>query len=830
MPTHPSRRVPGLSWVDGLIHDIRFAVRQLRRNVGFSLAAVLTLALGIGANAAIFSVVRGVLLAPLVNDDESRLVYLRQSAPGIAVDNAWFSVPEIQDLRARVTTISRLGEFSTISPVVVGLGDPRQVRAGVVDGNFFAVMGLRPVLGRLLGPEDDGPEAAGAVVLTHRFWTDVMQSDPSVIGRTVRVGAGRAATIVGVLEPSVPYPEQTEIIANMVTSPHHLSATMVQGREHRMTEVFGRLAPGADLVSAEADILAAYQGMTREYPEIYTVASDFTIDVVRLRDQITSRARTILVVLLAASGLIFLIACANVANLVLARTVRRESELAVRAALGAGVATIRRTLLAESLVLCGVGAIAGVALAQPMFTLLARFASRYSIRALDLQLDASALWVGVGLALVAAVLLAFVPRLPSAVQSGTRTTGAANRRLRGFAVAQVAASFMLLAGAGALIRTLYTLQQTSPGFETEHILAFNLSAVQTARTAEQNRAFYRDLQRRLAVLPGVERAVYGSNVPWRDLSMVGGPSRLNPRPGGMQFTLEGAAFDERRRARGRAVSAGFFSALEIPIVSGREFNDADITGAERVVIISERMARAFFPGQDAVNRHLMWTDGVAKFVNLSPEPRRIVGVVADIDDESVDPQGVMTVYHPMEQEFQGGRFFVRTNGDPYALVTSIDQAIREMSPEQRVEQAATLDDLRTAALTPERLNTIVFGVFAAVALMISIVGVGGVLAFSVSGRIREFGVRLAIGSPRGHLLGRVLAEGALMAAAGVAGGLVAGWAMTAVVGAYIPGLQLPGVLPLAGAIVLLVVASVVAAVIPAARAARIDPIVALRCD
>jgi putative ABC transport system permease protein len=816
----------GMPWVSGLLHDIRFAARQLRRNPGFTFAAVLTLALGIGANAAIFSVVRGVLLQPLPNRDENRLMYLRQTARGIGVENALFSVPEIRDLRTRLKTITNLGEFSTIQPTVVGLGDPRQVKAGVVDGNFFPTMGLRPVLGRLIGPDDDGPKAAGVVVLTHRFWSGVLQSDPSVIGKTIRMGAG-TATIIGVLEPSVPYPEQTELIANMVTSPHHLSATMVTGREHRMTEVFGRLAAGADLDAAKAELVAAYGGMTQEYPEVYTSQSDFHVDVVRLRDQITSRARTILIVLLAASGLIFLIACANVANLVLARTVRREPELAVRSALGASASTIRRTLLAESLVLCGAGAVAGILIARPMFATVSRFASRYSVRALDLQLDSTPLWVGAGLALSAAVLLAFVPRLPSAGHANQRATGT-NRRLRGFAVAQIAASFMLLAGAGMLIRTLYTLQQTNPGFDTS-VLAVNLPVVNVGRTPADTRAFYRDVQRRISQMPGVDQVMTGSFVPWRDVGQS--LSRLNPRPGGMQFTIEGVAYNEHLRARGRAVSAGFFGALDIPLLQGREFNDADLDGAERVVIISNSIAQTMFPGQSAINRHLMWTDPVGRFVNLSPEPRRIVGVVADVDDEKIEPGTPLTVYHPFEQELQGGRLFVvYTGSDPYSLVPPIERMIRDMAPQQPVEQASTLEDVRSEVMSPERVNTIVFGVFAAVALVISVVGIGGVLAFSVSGRMREFGVRLAIGSAPGRLLLRVLTEGVAMAAFGIAAGLAVGGAVTRVASAYIPGLQLPGALPLAGAIVLLFVATAIAALIPAARAARVDPVIALRCE
>src|ERR1700687_2110073 len=297
------------------MHDLKVALRSLARAKGLAITVVLTLALGIGANAAIFTLVRGVLLRPLVNRDEDRLVYIRQSAPGIGVENATFSVPELQDLRDRVKTLARFGDFSTIGFTLVGLGEPREVRAGVVGGSYFEVMGLHPVLGRLLDAHDDGPNAAGAAVLTYRFWTTVLKSDPTVIGKQIRLGE-RSATIVGVLEPSVPYPAETEIIANVVTSPHHLSATMVTGRVHRMTELFGRLAPGAGLGAARAELRAVHGAMIAQHPETYTAKSDFRINAVLLRDQITSSARTVLLVLLAASILVFIIACSNVANLI----------------------------------------------------------------------------------------------------------------------------------------------------------------------------------------------------------------------------------------------------------------------------------------------------------------------------------------------------------------------------------------------------------------------------------------------------------------------------------------------------------------------------------
>src|SRR5689334_11811093 len=325
------------------LRDLRFAARSLVRSKGLTLAVVITLALGIGANAAIFTLVRGVLLRPRVNRDEDRLIYIQQSAPGLGVENATFSVPEIQDLRASVKSISAFGDFSTIGFTMIGLGEPREVRAGVVGGSYFQVMGLRPVLGRLLGPNDDGPAAAPAAVLTYRFWTTALNSDPTVIDKKVRLGR-ISATVVGVLEPSVPYPAETEIIANVVTSPHHLSATMVTGRVHRMTELFGRLAPGATVDQARAELRVAYASMIRQHPEAYSRKNDSRIDAVLLRDQITKKARTVLLVLMAASGLLFIIACSNVANLVLARTVRREGELAIREALGATTGALRRAL------------------------------------------------------------------------------------------------------------------------------------------------------------------------------------------------------------------------------------------------------------------------------------------------------------------------------------------------------------------------------------------------------------------------------------------------------------------------------------------------------
>ena len=812
-----------------LVADLRFAFRSLWRAKGLTLTVVLTLALGIGANAAIFSVVRGVLLKPLVNRDEDRLIYIRQSAHGIGIDNAAFSVPEIQDLRERVKSVTTIGDFSTIGFTLVGLGEPRVVSAGVVGGSYFDVMGLRPVIGRLIGPTDDGPNAAGVAVLTHRFWSESLKSDPSVIGKTVRLDA-RVATIIGVLEPSVPYPAQTEIIANVVTSPHHLSATMVTGRVHRMTELFGRLAPGATLESARVELQTVHSGIVREHPEAYSPKSNFSINAVMLRDQITSGARTVLLVLLGSAALVFIIACSNVANLILARSVRREGELAVRAALGAKTWALRRTLLAESLLLCGLGAVLGVLFAQPMVAVLTRYAARFSVRALDVTVDASLLLVGVGLALVAAALLAFVPKLPSAdaahgfglSNGSTRTTPGTNRRLRVFAVTQIAASFVLLAGAGMLLTTLISLQSVQTGLDMRNVLAVQVPVVTEGRTPDQIGNFYREAMRQIGELPGVERVAIGTSIPWRDRGVFGP---------GFQFSAPGYARadgEEDPRARFRTISPGFFSSLGVPLIAGRDFNDGDRNGTERVVIVSQSLAKRMFPNQDAVNHSVMWTDPVMKFINMSPEPRRIVGVAVDIDDENVVPGPAMTVYHPLGQAVGGGRLFVHSRTDPYALVPAITKIIRTLSADQPVERAATLEDVRAEVLAPQRLNALVFGGFASVALMIAIVGVAGVLAFSVSARTREFGIRLAIGSAPRHLLTGVLNEGAAIAGIGVVVGTVGGFALARAAGGFIADVQTPGALTMIGAAAILVVAALLASLVPAARAARVDVVDALR--
>ena len=614
-----------------------------------------------------------------------------------------------------------------------------------------------------------------------------------------------------------------------------------------MTELFGRLAPGATVEAARAELTAVHKAMRSEHPEAYPAAADTQLRVSQLRDQIAAPARTVLLLLLAAAAIVFVIACSNVANLILARSVRREGELAVRAALGASRGALRRTLLAESLVLCGAGAILGILLARPLVAVVARFAARFSVRALEVTVDASLLWVGAGLALAAAVVLAYVPKLPSAGPSsssrwwwwprrrdaeagtgfglaagGLRITPATNRRLRLFATAQIAFSFVLLAGAGMLLTALVALQTATTGYDTRQVLAIDMPASSVGQRNSEEMTAHHEIARRVATLPGVSGVALGSFVPWRDAGSFGP---------GFTFRVEGytpADGEADPHARLRMTSPGFFAVLGVPLLAGRDFTDDDRRDAAPVAIVSQSVAQRLFPDGEAVNRMFWWTDSVLTGGKVMP--RRIVGVVADVDDENVVRGPALTVYQPVQQVGVAGRLFIHAEGDPRSLVAPVTRIIRERLANQPVERAATLEDIRAEVLAPDRLNAFVLTGFAAVALLIAVVGVAGVLAFSVSARTREFGVRLAIGStPRSLLLG-VLSEGAAIVAVGITAGVIGGYAFAGIAASYLDSVRMPGAVPLVVAAAVLGAAAVAAALLPAAKASRVDVLQALRTE
>jgi predicted permease len=568
--------------------------------------------------------------------------------------------------------------------------------------------------------------------------------------------------------------------------------------------------------------------MLRAHPESYSAAAGVGLEVRTLRDQLASPARTILLLLLAAAGVVFVIACSNVANLILARSVRRESELAVRAALGASRAALRRTLLAEGLVLCVAGAALGLLLARPLVAVAARYAARFSVRALEATVDGSVLWLGAGMAVVAAVLLAYVPRLPSfdrpnamnPAVGGVRITPGTNRRLKIFATTQIACSFLLLVGAGMLVATLNAMSTADTGYDMRQVLAVDVPPPAGGAGGEATDRYFREATRRIGALPGVEGVASGMVVPWRD--SYSSAFKL-------QFGFEGyqpANGEDNPTCKFRPVSPRFFAVLGVPMVAGRDFTDQDGPEAEPVAIVSQSVAQRLFPNGEAVNRHL-WFD---KRGGMGSDRRRIVGVVADVDDENVVQVPTMTVYLPWRQLGEPSRLFVRAASDPYALVPVVTRTLHELSASQAVERPATLEDVRTQVLTPQRLNAFVFSAFGGIALLIAVVGVAGVLAFSVSARTREFGIRLAVGCEPRQLKSQVLGAGVLIAGTGIVAGTVGGIGLAWAASRLFDAVRMPGALPILGAAALLVTAALLASLLPAVRASRVDVIQALRSE
>ena len=663
-----------------------------------------------------------------------------------------------------------------------------------------------------------------------------MNSDPGVLGKQLRLesySGSRTATVVGVLEPSVPYPVETEIISNIVTSPHHLSATMVTGREHRMTEVFGRLAPGATLEQARAELRSVYAGMLAAHPDVYRPEHNYQIGATRLHDQINSRANTVLWVLVRGGS-------AAVRHCLLERgepgirahrAARRRTRGSHRAGRQSCTIASRTARRERGAVLQrrdrgpGVGGADGQR-ARPLrgafLGACRRPQARPQLRVVRHRAGRRGFHFP-GLHSAAACSGSFPqPERGRRRDPRHRRERPPPAHFRGDADRGVVPA---AGGGGRVDADALRAESTRPPYNSANVLAVNLPVISYGRTPEQIRNFDRDVKARVAALPGVESVA----------------TRIQSRRGAIRRD-SASAFSSRWKAWQRRMAwtipapssarsrPDFFNTMGMPLLEGRDFRDTDKDGAQRVVIISQSLANTLFPGQEAIGREIRWTDSVMKFIGISYDPRRIVGVVPDVDDENIIPAPAMTIYQPVAQEWASGRLFVRAKGDPYALVPAITRTIHEMDGNQPVERASTLNDIRAEVLTPDKLNAVVFGGFAAIALLISVVGVAGVLAFSVSGRTREFGIRIAMGAQPRDILASVLREGLLMAGIGVAAGVVVGFAGLKAILRFVSQIHMPGILTTLAAALVIVAAAVIASAIPALRAARVNAVEALRAE
>jgi predicted permease len=826
----------GLPWVEELASDLRFAARGLRRARGFATTVILTLALGIGANTAMFTLLRGTLLRPLPNRDGERLVYLKQSALGAERQNVNFSVPEVGDIRAGSATLSDIAEYSQAMPfTLVGKdGQAVRVRVGVISGNYFEVVGLEPVLGRLTNRADDGPAAAPVAVLSYSYFMEHFGGDTRVIGSTVRVN-GRASTIVGVVQPAPSYPRPTDVFVNTVTSPHHLSATMVTDRSHRMSELFARLAPSATVEQASAEITRLTSAMFRDHPEAYEKAALHDVTVWPLRRALNERASLTFWLLMGAAAFVLLIACANVSNLTLMRGVGREREMHVRAALGAGTARLRRLLIVENLTLALLGGALGVGVAFAALRLLVAFAGQFSPRASEIRVDGVVLAVGLLTSVVAAIGLSFVPRIGGA-RALASSLGPAGRRItlgrgrqrfqQSLVVTQIAVCMILLTGAGLLMRTLGKLDSVETGVRAERVLTLELplqgDLLKEVMKQPENVARYERMRDRVASLPGVDLVAVGSVVPLRNSAID------------FDVKAEGRVVSPNRptpHASNKTVDPNYFAAAGIPMVKGRAFLPTDRRGAPLVVILSEAFAKELFGDEDPIGRHVAWTGEVLKFTPFSGDWRTVVGVVGDTRDRGVDKQPTPAMYEPFAQEFvMGGALVVRTRSDPAVVQAMILRAVRDVSPQQLIEKVATVEQIRDEAVAPRRLNAMFISSFGGLAFLIAMVGIAGVLAFSVSSRTAEIGIRMSLGADAGRVRRMVLGEGGVMLAVGVAIGLTGALFAARLLRGLLFGVTPHDPTTLTAVAFVLAAVGIAACWLPAARAAHVDPAVALRAE
>ena len=811
-----------------MLTDLKYAIRSLSRTPGFALAVILTLGLGIGANTAIFSVVRGVLLKPLPHRDGDRLVYLRQSISGPGGENVLFSVPEILDFRNSAKTLQGIAEYSQMAYTLQGEADAVRISVGLVTGNYFQIMGLSPIMGRALNDRDDGTGVPPVIVLTHEYWQRRFGGDSAIIGKMVRLD-GRNVEVVGVVQSAPTFPNRMDAIMNMVISEHHTSAMMVHGRTHRMTEMIARLAPGATVEQARSEVTTIRQRVQSEFTDAYDPGSGYRVSVIPFRQVLGERAKLTLYLLMGAAAFVLIISAANVANLSLMRAVRREHELMVRAALGSGVARLRRLLLVENLVLAFAGAAFGLVLARLGLGLLVSLAERYSPRANEIRLDGMVLAFTVGVTVAVAILLAYAPRLAREGQLGawiaqgvTRVSGSLRRQRlqRALVVAQVGVSVVLLTCAGLLTRTMLELSEVDAGLKAPEVLTMEVPLSAGSRQDAETKALYDRMKLEIGAIPGVTEVGLGSTMPLR--------------AAGFQLEVKAenrplATGEPMPRAEFRTASPEYFRAAGIPLKKGREFTTTDRDSAARVVILNETLARRLFGDADPINQRVAWTGDVLRFIPVSGDWRTVVGIAGDTKDGGLDVPVGPVMFLPFAQEvtFTGG-LVIRADRNAAGLVPATTRIVRSVAPSDPIENILTVSQIRDQSVAPRRLNAALVSSFGGLAVLIAAVGIAGVLAFSVSARTNEIGIRMSLGADSGKVQRMVLMEGGVLLVMGLVLGVIGSLLATRLIQGLLFGVTPNDPVTLAAVALAMVAIGVAACWVPARKAAKVDPAVAMR--
>jgi predicted permease len=804
-----------------VLQDLRYAARTLGRAPAYTTVAVLTLALGIGANTAIFSVIHGVLLKDLPFANGARVVRLEQPVAAGEIDDAGFSVQEVADLRARSRSLEKIVEYHTMSFNLLRRGEPQRAQTGVVSANYFDALGVRPLFGRTFREGEDRPGATPVLVLSYRFWRERLGGDTTIIGKTVEM-TDRLHTVIGILPPLPAFPNENDVFMPVSSCPFRMSEPWLTRRVVRALTVFAVARPGVELAAVRSDLGAVASQMHNEHAESYPVAQGFGLGAESLLEELSGPARQTLVLLLATSAFVLLIACANVANLTLVRLVHRRPELVVRAALGAGTSRLARQLLTESVVVATAGAVVGLGLAAALLRVLVPYAARFTPRAFEIELDAPVLLftlgvsVAVGLASGTLPLIAVTRDLASGLRArgdGRQSGGRRGRAERMLVVAQVAVSVVLLAAAGLSVRSMIELVRIDAGFRPEQVLSLRVTpSRERYRRAEDRAAVANRIASAMREQPGVTSVAFTAAVPLGDDGRMAHGMLIQGRAVGPN--------DVAPQAEMQIVSGEYFNTIGVPLIKGRTFDEHDRLGTEAVAVISRSLAQRYWRSSDPLGARIS-PDGGDTWL-------RVVGVAGDVRDHALDQNPIDAFYVSFAQTPGGANLLLRSSADPAVLARRATAAIHAIDPDMPVDNVRTLLEIRLNSLAPRRLTASLLTLFGLLALLIAAAGIGGVLAFSVSQRTREIGVRLALGAQRGEVLGLVLRQGGAMVGLGlVIGTLGAVW-LARFMQALVYGIGARDPLTLAAACLTLAVVGLVASLGPARRATAVDPVIALR--
>jgi putative ABC transport system permease protein len=818
------REVRAGAWMETVLQDLRYGFRMLRNHPGFSALVVLTLALGIGANTAIFSVVYGVLLRPLPYTHAGQLVVVHQHAREQVADIP-FSYKELVDYREQNKTLDAVVEYHSMYFLLLGDDSAERVRTAVVSANFFDVLGVKPLLGRTFLASDESPSADAVLVLSYQYWQTHQGGDTNIIGKVFHMN-NRPHTVIGVLPPVPQYPAENDAYMPTSQCPFRSSQAFLANRQARLMTVFGRLEAGVALPTAQADLSTIASRIERANPDVYPKSDGYGVAVAPLLEDLTRRARTTLLVLLGAAGFVLLIACANVANLLLARLLKRERELAVRSALGATRARLVRQLLTETILLSLTGGVLGLELAYPTLSLLVNFAARFTTRANEVRIDGAVLAFTLGISVLSGLLFGFMPALCSGEGvsdalkhgSGQATSGPGRQRLRaGLVVVQIAVSFMLLIGAGLMIRSFEKLLSVDPGFSSERVLTLNLSPNFSRYT--QNAQFVAlgdNILRSVGGVGGVQSAALASSFPFS-------PSALTSGPGSINFEVEGrppSRSDLQPRVDTTGVSPGYFETIRQPLLRGRTFTEHDDANAVKIATINQSMVLHRFGTADPLGKRISFDGGKTWIM--------IVGIVGDAREYGLERPVGDEVYLPVDQTGFAGSLLLRTTVDPMSIVPLVLKALHEVDPQLAVDQVETIERLEHESLASPRITTILLGVFAGLALLISASGIAGIMALTVSQRTRELGIRMALGQSKSSVVRMVVRRGLAVSLAGTGLGLIGSMVLGRLLSSLLYATSPTDISTFAGVSLLFVAVSALACFLPARRVTLIDPFTALR--